>query len=303
MESRSAVDRYQRALALGGPELFWGVREARALAGMGEALYWLGDYAEAKFALERAVNVAEAKDDAFSLSLALRFLGDIAINYDGDLDMAERLHERSLAASQRLGDPWAISRSLLFAGWVPWTRGRFEESEAVWQKALQTADPKDCWARIRALNALSINHGDIDDHDGALHLVEEASQLAEECGDEFSVAMTAVQRARVFDDLGRRDEALPWFDKGIAIFADVGARWEQADATAARGICNREMGRLDEAEADLQSAIKVAEELGDRQIPGWAWPALARVSEMRGDTVTAEERRRRSVEAESVGPH
>ena len=303
MESRSAVDRYKRALMLAGPELFWGVREARVLAGMGESLYWLGDYSEAREALERAVIVAEARGDDSALSLALRFLGDIAINFEGDLDKGERLLQRSLYASEQLGDSWAIARSLLFAGWVPWTRRHFDESQALWQRALQVSDPKDPWARVRALNALSINATERKDLDGALRLVEEAGRLAEECGDEFSVAMTAVQRARVFDELGRRDEALPWFDRAISTFVDLGARWEQADATAARGIAKREMGRLDEAEEDLELAIKVAEELGDRQIPGWTWRALARVSELRGDTTEAQERLRRSVQAESVGPH
>src|SRR4029077_6700804 len=39
----SAVDRYQRALTMGGAEEGWGVREARVLAGPGEARYWLGE--------------------------------------------------------------------------------------------------------------------------------------------------------------------------------------------------------------------------------------------------------------------
>ncbi|HUE67903.1 MAG TPA: tetratricopeptide repeat protein [Candidatus Acidoferrum sp.] len=303
MESWSAVDRYQRGLALAGQKSRWAVREARALAGMGESLYWLGEYPAAKDALEQAVALAEAEDEPFALALALRFLGDIAINYEGDVDKADGLLQRSLAAAERLGESRAITRSLLFAGWVPWTRGRFDESEAIWQRALETAEVNDSWARVRALNALSINHSEMDDHDGALRLVEDARKLAEECGDQFSVAMTAVQKARVFDDLGRREEALPWFDEGIAIFADLGARWEQADATAARGIARRELGRLDQAEEDLQFAVRVAQELGDRQLPVWTWRALARVSELRGDTAEAEERRQRSVQAESVGPH
>lgn len=303
MESRSAVDRYKRALALAGPEASWSVREARALAGMGESLYWLGEYRPAMEALEHAVRVAEARDDQFALALALRFLGDIAINFEGDLDKAEALLQRSLAAAERLGDPWAITRSLLFAGWVPWTRESFAESEAIWRRALEVADPKDGWARVRTLNALSINRGELGDPEGALSVVEQAARVAEEFGDQFSVAITAVQKARVFDDLKRRDEALEWFDRGIAIFADLGARWEQADATAARGIAKRDMGRLDEAEEDLGYAIRVAEELGDRQLPVWTWRALARVSDLRGDKAQAEVRRRRSREARSLGPH
>ena len=303
MEGRSAIDRYERALALAGPEERWGVREARVLAGMGESLYWLGEYQAARDSLERAVALGEAAGDAFALALALRFMGDIAINYEADVDKAEQLLNRSLDAAERLGDPWAIVRSLLFAGWAPWTRGRYEESEKIWQRALEIVDPKDYWARVRALLALSINHTEIDDLDGSLHLIEEARALAEESGDQFSLGNTAVQRGRVLDDLGRADEALPEFDRGVAIFTELGARWEIADARAARGIAKRNLGRLDAAEEDLLGAIRIAEELGDRQLPAWTWRNLARVAELRGDAAAAEERLARSKDAELRGPH
>jgi LuxR family maltose regulon positive regulatory protein len=202
-----------------------------------------------------------------------------------------------------LGEPWAIVRTLLFAGWVPWTRQRFDEAETIWRRALELVDPKDHWARVRALTALSINRGEMKDLEGSLALINEASELASETGDQFSVANTAVQKARVFEELGRPEEALPWFDRGIAIFAEIGARWELADARAARGIAKRELGRLDEAEDDLRHAIRIADELGDRQLPGWTWRAMARMSELRGDKAEAEERWRRSREAESRGPH
>jgi tetratricopeptide (TPR) repeat protein len=303
MEIRSAIDRYDRALIMSGPESRWAVREARILAGLGEARYWLAEYRLATEALTRAVTLAEAHDDAFALALALRFLGDIAINYEADVDKAERLLDRSLKAAEKVGDPWAIVRTLLFAGWVPWTRDQFDKAEVVWRRALDMVDPKDHWARVRALTALSINRTEMNDHEGALKLIDEASALAAETGDQFSVANTSVQKGRVLHELGRYEEALPWFDRGIAIFADLGARWELADARAARGIAKRELGRLDEAEEDLRFAIRIAEELGDRQLPGWTWRALAKVAELRGDGAEAEEHWRRSKEAESRGPH
>ena len=205
-------------------------------------------------------------------------------------------------AAERLEEPWAIARTLLFAGWVPWTRNRFEESEAIWNRALAVAQPNDRWARVRALTSLSINHEETHDFEGALRLVDQARALAEEAGDQFSIATTSVQTGRVLDDLGRREEAMPWFDRGIAIFSELGARWEMADARAARGIAKRQLGLLDEAEEDLRFAIRIAEELGDRQIPGWTWRALAQVSELRGDQAEADERMRRSREAQARGP-
>ncbi len=303
MESLTAVDRYERAMALAGPEELWGVREARILAGMGEAHYWLGEYPAAIEALQRAAALGEGEHDPFALALALRFLGDIAINYEGDVDKAEQLLHRSLEAAEELGDAWAVVRSLLFQGWVPWTRMRYDEAEKIWRRALELVDTKDHWARIRALNALSINFSEMRDPEAALRLVEEAGALAEQVGDQFSIANTSVQKARVLDDLGRASEAVPCFDRGVTIFSELGARWELADAKAARGIAKRNLGLLEEAEQDLRSAVRIAEELGDRQLPPWTLGHLAKIAELRGDKAAAEELLQRSKDAASRGPH
>ena len=302
MVSRAAVDLYERALALAGPEETWAVREARALGGLGEARYWLGEYVIAIEVLERAVALGEAHDDPFTLALALRFLGDIAINVDADLEKATMLLDRSLVAAERMGDPWAITRTLLFAGWVPWTRDQYTEAEAIWRRALDVADPDDRWARIRALTALSINRDSMGDLEEALRLIEEAVPLADDSGDLFSVAVVTVQRARVIEDLGRMEEALLAIEPALVIFEELGARWELADALAERGVLKRELGRLDEAEDDLRLAIRISEELGERQLAGWTWTALARVAERRGDEAEAKERFRRAEEAEARRP-
>jgi tetratricopeptide (TPR) repeat protein len=198
-------------------------------------------------------------------------------------------------------------RTLLFAGWVPWTRGNYDDAESIWRRALEEVDPDDGWARVRALNSLSINRTGGAQRPGpageaatleALRLSDEASALAEDMGDQFSIAVTTVQRARVLEDLGRAEEALPCFDGAIAIFEDLSARWELADALAERGIVKRDLGRLDEAEDDLRRAIRISEELGERQLASWTWRALARVSERRGDVAEAEEHLQRARDAE-----
>jgi tetratricopeptide (TPR) repeat protein len=295
MESRSAIDYYERSLVLSGPQERWGVREAHALAGMSEAHYWLGQYAAATERAEHAVELGTALDDPFALALALRFLGDIALNIEADVDKAEELLGRSLAASEALGDPWAIVRTLLFLGWVPSTRKEYDRAEEIWRRALEVADPEDGWARARALNSLAIATTDLP---AALRLSEEATAVAEEIGDPFSVAMTSVQRARVLEELGRFEEALACLEPAIATFEDLGFRWELADAVAERGDVRRELGQLDAAEEDLRRALRISEELGERQLGAWLWRSLAKVSERRGDQRQAEERLQRSREAD-----
>ena len=282
MESLSAVEYYERALAMAGPESSWETREARALAGMGEAHYWLGEYPAASQALARAVELGEKFDDAWTLALALRYQGDIAINVDGDLDKAEQLLGDSLAAAGELDDAWAMSRSLLFAGWVPWTREDYEEADAIWQRALALAEEHDdTWAHVRALTALSINQSELHNLEEAARLIEQARELADEMGDRFSVAVTVVQHGRLDQDRGKLEEAIAQFDRAIEIFRELGARWELADALAARGISHRDLGRLDEGEDDLRSAIRISSELGEQQIAGWGGRALDRLAQLR----------------------
>ena len=303
MENRSAVDYYERSLAMAGAEEGWEVREARVLAGLGESRYWLGDYPAASEVLERAVALGTTEHDDWTLALALRFLGDIAINVEADVDAAEALLARSLEAAEAIDEPYAISRTLLFAGWVPWTRERYQDAEPIWRRALALArEHDDRWAEVRALTSLSINRAHMDDYEEATKLIEEAQATAEAMDDQFSMAVTTVQRGRVFGDLEQFEESIPYFDAAIAIFADLGARWELADATAERGISNRELGRLDEAEEDLRQAVRISEELGERQLAGWTWRALARVAEKRGDLAEAEARFRRAEEEDVRRP-
>jgi class 3 adenylate cyclase/tetratricopeptide (TPR) repeat protein len=300
MENRSATDYYERALALAGDDER---REGRIVAGIGESRYWLSEYPAAVEALDRAIELGDRLHDDWTIAHALRFRGDIAINVDADVDHAEILLARSLDAAESLGEPWAIARTLLFQGWVPWTRDRFDDAEPIWRRALDIArESGDRWSEVRALTALSINQEHLDHIAEATTLIEEAQELAEDMGDQFSLAVTSTQRGRLLSDEERHADAIQCFDVGIALFGDLGARWELADATAERGIAKRELGLLDGAEDDLRFATRVSEELGERQLAGWTWRALAKVSEKRGDLAQAEERRRRADQEEARRP-
>jgi class 3 adenylate cyclase/tetratricopeptide (TPR) repeat protein len=284
MEPRRAVDRFRRALALAGPPAMWGVREARALAGIGEARYWLAEYTQASEALGEAERLGLQTGDAWTLAHALRFLGDVVLNVDADVDRAEVLFARSLQAAEDLGDPQAISRSLLFSGWVPWTRDRFAEAEAIWQRALSIAtETGDRWVQARTLTALSVARAEVDDLDAEAAYVERALAVARDLGDQFSIAVAMVQMGRSLRARKRQTEAIPFFTEAAAMFEESGVRWELADALYARGSAYEELGRLDEAETDLRVAVRLCEELGARALARWTTRALARVRGRRDD--------------------
>ncbi len=303
MEIRVAADYFERALAMAGARERWGAREARILAGLGEARYWRSDYTAAEEALARAEELGTSVGDPWTLANALRFRGDIELNVGGDIAAAQALLDRSLAAAEELGDPRVIARTLLFAGWIPWEREDLASAEATWRRALELADANnDRWAQARALTALSTVRWDLGEHDEGRRLIEQALRVATDLGDQFSVAAATVQLARMHRDGGDLDEAIAQLDRAAGIFDDLGARWELADALGERGDGERRRGRLDEAEADLQASLRISEELGERQLAGWTWRQLAKVAERRGNAAEARERMRRADEEDLRRP-
>ena len=224
MEHRTAVTRATRALALAGDAGRWGVPEARILAGIGESLYWLGDYPAASERLEQAVELGERTGDGCALAQALRFLGDIAINVHADVALAERLLARSLEEAERIDDPTAITRSLLFQGWVPWTRHAYDDAEPIWRRALALArEHGDRWAEVRALTSLSIDLVEMHRLDEAADLISEARDVAIAMGDRFSAAVATVQTGRIHEERGEYEHAIPCLDHGVRTFEEMGS--------------------------------------------------------------------------------
>ncbi len=289
MESRAAVSRYERSLALRDATRPWGRREASVLAGLGEAHYWLGEYDAATTVLRRAEELALEAGDDRTLASALHFLGDIVLSVGGDVADAESKFHQALEAAERSGDEAVLCRTLLFAGWAPWDREDFAEADRTWERALELARlTDDRWAQVRALCSLSVSASDQDDVERSRSFAHAAMELAAELGDRFSVAIATVQVGRALLDSGRAADSLPHFGRALSIFEELGARWEWADTLRTRGVALRELDRLAEAEADLKAALGILGQLGDPTLTRETWRALARVADRRGDAQQAD---------------
>lgn len=288
IQSRTAIDLYERALDLAGPEEVWGAREARILAGMGEAHYWLGEYEDARVALEKALEIAGT--DPTTKTHAGRFLADIALNVQGDVDRAGRLFDRALAAARTLEDPWPIARTLLMAGWAPFWRGDLAVARAMFEEALATAranPERDPWAEARALTSLSSVISPVGDEMECLALAEEALQLGRDMKDRFTVAVAQSYVGNSLRRMWRLDEAFAALEESVAVLRALDARWELASAVGDRGNVHRLSGRLPEAEEDLEEALRLCRELGERSLVTWTISRLALTLLARGDPQAA----------------
>ena len=283
MESRTAIDLYERALRLAGAESTWGIREAHILAGLGESRYWLGEFDRAQDVLERALGAGGA--DAWARTHALRFLGDIALNYRGDPGEAEALFDRALEAARELGDPFATARTLLMAGWAPYWRGDLDRCRQMWEEALAItrANPEgDPWAEARALVALVSTISPVGDAEDCLPLSEEALRIGQRMDDPFTVAVAHETLGNSLLRVLRTDEASPHIEEAVRTFRDLGARWELASALGERGELAWLVGRLTDAETDLRAALDLCLQLGERSLITWTAAELALVLLARG---------------------
>jgi class 3 adenylate cyclase/tetratricopeptide (TPR) repeat protein len=270
MESRAAIDLYERALALVGHKEQWGESEAGVVSFIGEARYWLGEYEAARGALQRALKIGGRNPSV--RAHASRFLGDIALNIEGDVDRASPLFDQALEAAREIDDQWITARTLLMAGWAPYWRGDLIRTREMFEEALEVArnnPDEDLWAEARALTSLTSVVSAVGDEAECLSLAEEALALGRKMDDPFTIAVAQETVGNSLRRMMRLDDALAALDESVRIFRELGARWELASALGDRGRIHWLGRRFDRAEADVREALDLCLELDERSLIEW----------------------------------
>ncbi|MGZ8571692.1 MAG: hypothetical protein ACXWW5_05650, partial [Actinomycetota bacterium] len=289
IESRTAADLFQRALALAGPEEEWGAREAWIEAMLGEARYWLGEFDQAEDSLRKALGMAAA-DDNRVIAHASRFLAEITLMIRGDTALAAVTFERSLEAARLLDSPHALARTLLMAAWVPFWRNELDRAHDMFREALETAraaERPDAWVECRALVGLAAVTSPRGNEEDALALAREALAIGEDSVQAFSEAIAHQAVGSSLRRMLRLEEARTHGDHAVRILRELGARWELAGALGERGSTARVDGRLDEAERDLREAFILCKDLSEQALITWTGSELARTLASRAETAAA----------------
>ena len=288
IESRAAIDMYERALALAGPEHGYGRREAWILSAIGEARYWLGEFDAAADALSRALEVG--RDDTRIRAHASRYLADISLTIRAEGAKAAQLFEQSLAASRELGDSFVLARTLLMAAWQPYWENDLGRAREIFQEALSAArsnPSRDAWGVARALVGVSAVTSPVGDEEDVLALAREAVEIGRESGDAFTTAVARETAANSLRRMMRLEEALDHASASIRTFRELDARWELASALGDRGSIHRIAERLDDAGTDLREAYRLCRDLKERSLVTWTAAELARVLLARGEVGAA----------------
>lgn len=242
--------------------------------------------------LEQAQMEAEADP---SLSASIRVSRGWNVLF-GRFDPCEaEPHARvALAAAERLGDEWLLSRSLCIAGVVDFLLGGTQamdlleravglEGEAVPLGVVR--QPRYCLANVLRWT---------DDFEGARDRLESLRRLALDLGNDASLYDVLFELCELECWAGRYEIARRYAEEMEEVAAMVG--WAGSWAGSARAMVEAHLGRVEEARTHAERALEVTTAQGDARVHVKLLATLGFLELSRGDAAGARARLDRAAE-------
>lgn len=279
-----ALDFLRRALSLPGLDPR---QRVPLLIQMGEALRWLGQYAEARSHLEEALALAEKGDDDGSCATALAHLGASASD-QGDRTLARTHLERSLSLARKMDDHSRVARVQWELGWLEFREGTLDKA---WRRLSESRNL--CHARgdrqgkARALNGLGNAANGMGDFSRARSLFEESKGLFREVGDrrgESAALNNLGETARLQGDF---EAARVYYEEGLAIDKEIGSQLGVAISLGNLGHAALAAADYPAAKSYYRESIQTAVEIGAVPVILESLAGLAGVYARQGQTETA----------------
>ncbi len=229
---------------------------------LGEALTWLGHYAEARAQLEAGLVLSERFKDDRNTAAALGFLGWIALE-QGHWDISQEQLEKSLALARQEDNRSQIAWILGDLGWLstmqiryPEARNRFNESLALYQEL------RDRLGQARALNGLGSVANALGEYEKSKNLRLQGLALARQTGNrrEESVALGNLGwTAWLQKDY---QSARQFTLASLEIDKEIGNKMGMAVSLANLGDLNSALGDYAAAAPNFLEALKISAEIG-----------------------------------------
>jgi putative nucleotidyltransferase with HDIG domain len=249
---------------------------------------------EAVAAYEAAIDAAEKGNDQAVLAEALRRLGAVSDRRD-DLTRARELCERSYHVSLGIANEFLAAEALNVLGIVEMHAGHMTVARQTFEKALTLgAVHGDLSARVeRNLGVVASIEGDVDE---ALDHYNRSLEASRAANDEHGCGIAYVNLGIACRQLGRFDEADEYFSLCFDIAERAGDVHLKAACHVNHAELHVFRQRYDDARRNAESALAIFDQLGARADKAEAYRVIGVVYRETGRSALAESRLRSSIE-------
>jgi class 3 adenylate cyclase/tetratricopeptide (TPR) repeat protein len=287
-QRRESMRWFQSALNLAEAVAAPAERQAWLWESYGNACEGVEPYPYLATCFERARSLYQQLGSDRDLGRVEASLAWVAFQAGRDDDV--RAHgERALALLERLGDSRDLAVTLRILGRYDRRRGRVAEAEAELRRAMEMAerigDPVTRgWAMVYLGPLLRADGGRV-----GLALLERGLDVAREAKDLPLLAAAYVELSEAFEEVvGDYPRAEALMREGIEVARRAGSLANTAWMEGNLADYLMDMGRLEEAEAPAQNALRAARTVGESLRIAYCLSTIAHLDLMRGNIEPAE---------------
>ncbi|MDD5307673.1 MAG: tetratricopeptide repeat protein [Deltaproteobacteria bacterium] len=233
-----------------------------------------GDAIAARAFIDRGMALFKAAGDEKGMAACLGDLGELA-RRQGSYDRAFKLVSQALELQRKLDNRPSIAVCLHSLGHIEAGRGRYAQAERYLEEALDLRrEAGDKGGLAQTLSALAIvlfNRGDLDK---AVTRWQAALTLAEEVGDRRLLAILHNNLGEARRDQGNLPASMRHFEACEEVVTTLDDRLLHSEVSRNMGILAQKMGNLEQARVHLERSLKLAQEMGGKEMEALTMRAL-----------------------------
>lgn len=234
-------------------------------------------------------------------ALCYTMLGDVE-QILGNYRLAGERHHQALQLARECGDQDTEAKALQGLGCYYWELGDIEQALEYSRLSLEVLvdGPDRLSTKAKALNSLSLIHGELSQWDDAWDYGNQAIALAEERHDLKMLTVLLCNRASRLTDLHCFEEIWPLLERALEIAVDQGALRQEVFIRHNLGMnhLNSAQGSEDVAAAisQFREAMSISQRIGDVGLEALVRSGLGHAYLMAEETEGAEREFRRAVD-------
>lgn len=244
---------------------------------LGEIVREMGDFKSARQLFQAAYDEFKAQHNRRGMAFALNNLAGI-IFYSGDYEKANKMYQRAYDLHREIGDRSGMGHSLSALGNASTVQGDWHKAREYYEQAMNIRRSiQDKRGIADSLMDLGLNAMNTEEYSRALTLHNEAIFAMNEIG--YMEGMGNAYATRAFIHLIQQapQQAEPDVQEALRIGEALGNPFIKLQAVASLGELELQYGRLESAEKHLQQALSMAEM---SEIPNFALLVMCGLAEV-----------------------